>query len=91
MWLETLPQRAVWSARKHIEIYHIKPLSLIKARIIMHELLFKLLVKLNAGPALLSHRPLCEMLGPNLLLDLKLFPTRHISKAAISVSGAGDK
>lgn len=41
----------------HIEICNMKPLSLIKARIITHELLFKLFVKLNAG--LCCHMDLC--------------------------------
>lgn len=57
----------------------------------MHELLFKLFAELNAGPSLLSHRPTCEVLGTNLLLDLKLFLPKQISKVLITVCGAGDK
>lgn len=57
----------------------------------MDELLFKLFVKLNSGSSLLSHRSVCEMPGPDLLLDLKLFLSKQIPEALRSVSGAGDK
>lgn len=96
-WTHCLPKAPFqWAAiflgwKKHIEICNVKPLRLIKARITVHELLFKLFVKINVGPSLLSHRPTCEMLGPNLLLDLKLLLNKQISKALITVSGAGDK
>lgn len=75
---------------KHLDICNIIPLSQIKARAVIWELLFKLFIKRNAGSSLLSPSPECEMPEPNLLPDLQFCPTKQIPKAQMSVCAAAD-